>query len=395
MKHQKKSDKKRDKRETLAQLRARLGIGPPVKITRGSSGKGRGRVKDEPGVTRPFRLQTNINPGRARVHTSNMRHQVAVHYKGSRFGRTWGQRPGRLISTDGAKIKSVVKTRWVNKRTMESQHLGRHLNYLQNREKGPIEKGKEREFFSSNDSGLSKRDVEEQIKAAFGRQIAFHTMIVSPGDNSLPLMDYVREIMAEWENTLGKLMNWYAIVHENTDHYHAHLVIGGRQFGGTEDLKFTPEHLAGLRFISDEYIARDRELDKEFDRSIDQQNGFMMRRFENIEKLMELGLDWFRDWYDQVDLGLKTPGQDAQIAREFGFDRSYELGRPFDGVRVMTAEEIEELKRTKDESGEPKGEEDRDRGETASGEQIMQREAVIEVSAMSSVSFRSPRSEDW
>ena len=55
-----------------------------------------------------------------------------------------------------------------------------------------------------------------------------HTLILSPGDNTIDLADYTRESMKALEERLGHNLDWYATTHENTDHYHAHVVIAGR-----------------------------------------------------------------------------------------------------------------------------------------------------------------------
>jgi len=289
-----------------------------------------------PSSVRPFAIKFQHSP-KLQIPRSGHRHKVAVHFKGGRYGKTWGQRPGRLISTGGQRIRSIVKTRWVRAGGHE-RHLRNAIDYLQGRERGPAEK--EREFFSKDRSHLSKEDVEKGIEEKSGRFIGFHKMIISPGDNSINLQGYVRDIVAEWEKVLGQEIDYYGIIHENTDHYHAHLLIGGRIEGSTADLRFTSEQLAGLRFISDEWLARDRELDTELDRKLDIQLEFMSSRFDNMDKLLELGQHWYREWRDQVDLGMRTDQDYRNEWKDLGLGRVYELGRPFEDVKVMTESEI-------------------------------------------------------
>ena len=55
-----------------------------------------------------------------------------------------------------------------------------------------------------------------------------HTLILSPGDNSIDIREYTRESMEALEDRLGHKLDWYGVIHENTDHHHAHVVIAGK-----------------------------------------------------------------------------------------------------------------------------------------------------------------------
>jgi hypothetical protein len=298
------------------------------------------------GMRHAAKFQTETHTKPARVYTSDHKSKVAVMYKGGRAGKSWGQRPGRVIATGGQKIKSVVKTKYVQ-RGGEQEHLHRLIGYLQDREYGLGEK--ERKFFTKDRTGLDGDRVEKEMEDKRGRRISFHKMIISPGDNSINMTDYVRRIMEQWEKVLGRPIDYYGVVHENTDHTHAHLIIPGLEPGSLREIKFNAEHLAGLRFISDEYIARDRELDTELDRMLDINLGFMENRFADLGKLLELGQGWFRDWRDQVELGLRTDEDNRKDMEDLGMGigKVYDLGRSFDGVKVMTEMEIREMKRAR------------------------------------------------
>lgn len=317
--------------------------------------KGKSKEPKGPMSVRAFQVKF-VRTQAVRAPKSGRRHLVAVHFRGGRRGSTWGQRPGRLISTDGQKLRSVVKTKWV-RAGGHQDHLSKLINYLQNRERGLIEK--ERTFFTKDRSNLGRDEVEEGMKTKIGRHIGFHKMIISPGDNSINLQGYVRDIIAEWEKVLGKSIDYYGVVHQNTDHYHAHLVIGGKVGDSKADLKLTPEQLAGLRFISDEWLARDRELDTELDRKLDIQLELMNSRFDNMEKLIELGQSWYGEWRDQVDLGLRTDQDYRNEWKDLGLGKVYDLGRPFDGVKVMTEAEILEARAAKDSTDGSDGSSDR------------------------------------
>src|ERR1700677_1054729 len=55
-----------------------------------------------------------------------------------------------------------------------------------------------------------------------------HRLMLSPGDNQVDIREYARESMEALEERLGHKLDWYATVHENTEHHHAHVVIAGK-----------------------------------------------------------------------------------------------------------------------------------------------------------------------
>lgn len=134
---------------------------------------------------------------------------------------------GRLHSTarpggGGA----VVKSKFVKAGAGARAAIREHLKYIQERERGPGEP--EREFFDRGRSGIERREVYGAMYENRGERAAMHTVILSPGDNKVNVMDYTRESMEALEERLGHKLDWYAVVHENTDHHHAHVVIAGK-----------------------------------------------------------------------------------------------------------------------------------------------------------------------
>lgn len=169
-----------------------------------------------------------------------------------RFGRT-GPR-GRMYSTStGSRMRSsVVKGAYVRTGRDAFRHIGAHIKYIQEREKGELEKDKERDFFDRKRDGIEREEVEHEMKENRGEKVAMHKLILSPGDNQVDLRDYTRESMEALELRLGHKLNWYAIEHRNTDNFHAHVVIAGK----------IPERERGRELDRTEEI-QERELEAE------------------------------------------------------------------------------------------------------------------------------------
>lgn len=146
-----------------------------------------------------------------------------------RFGRLGAR--GRMFGTGaratGGKTKTaVVKSKYVKAGKDSNRHIGAHLRYIEERERGENEK--ERSFFDRDRQGIERREVEAAMRENKGEKAAMHKLILSPGDNSIDLKDYTRDCMEQLEKRLGHELDWYGVTHENTDHNHAHVVIAGK-----------------------------------------------------------------------------------------------------------------------------------------------------------------------
>jgi hypothetical protein len=96
--------------------------------------------------------------------------------------------------------------------------------------------------------------------------------------------------MKALEERLGHKLDWYATTHENTDHHHAHVVIAGkipdreheyeRQGAGDRheqagkrrgELYLDRGDLKELRDAGNDYIARERSVDREIERAAERE----------------------------------------------------------------------------------------------------------------------------
>lgn len=144
-----------------------------------------------------------------------------------RLGNT-GPR-GRLYAVKAVAkrgINCVVKARYVKTSMNAGRHIMAHLRYIEERERGVDEK--ERDFFDRNRDGIERKEVQRVMLENTGDRVAIQKLILSPGDNNISIRDYTRESMEALEKRMGYLLDWYAVVHENSDHHHAHVVIAGK-----------------------------------------------------------------------------------------------------------------------------------------------------------------------
>lgn len=141
-----------------------------------------------------------------------------------RFGDT-GPR-GRVHTSTPKGGGCVVKSKYIKAGKGARPAIREHLKYIQERERGEGEQ--ERKFFDRERSGIERAEVYDAMYRNRGDKAAMHTLILSPGDNNLNLQDYTRESIEALERRLGHKLDWYGVIHTNTDHHHAHVTIAGK-----------------------------------------------------------------------------------------------------------------------------------------------------------------------
>ena len=197
-------------------------------------------------------------------------------------GRT-GPR-GRVYAPAPQGATVVAKAKYIRAGKGSRQGIYGHLTYIQDRERGEAEP--ERKFFDRETEGIERKEVYDAMMSGRGDKAALHTLILSPGDNTIDLKDYTKESMKALEERLGHELDWYATTHQNTDHHHAHVVIAGKipdreneyerkETGGRRqqagksrgELYLDRGDLKEIRDAGNDYMARERSLDREIDRA--------------------------------------------------------------------------------------------------------------------------------
>jgi hypothetical protein len=104
------------------------------------------------------------------------------------------------------------------------------LKYMQYREKGEHEGRESRDLFTSEQDSISRADALELLMKNTLPRVAFQ-QVVLPWDNAEQVdnpREAIRAIMAAWDEAHGYTSQWTAVIHRNTDHLHAHVLIAGK-----------------------------------------------------------------------------------------------------------------------------------------------------------------------
>ena len=309
-----------------------------------------------------------------RRDTSSSTGKPKIQIKAGRNARIKTSKIGKMryrgyLSGRGNRVNAIVKSKYVRRGSDSQRHMLQHVFYIGKQHEKEHEREQDpRRFFSKDRFGIERDDVLKHLVTHQGKEVSMHKMILSPGDNAVNMLDYTRESMGKLEQTLGYKVDWFAVEHKDTDHKHAHVVIAGRipeheksrenqekeleiylsnwaEHMQGKDLKLSRDHLDSLRVAGNEFLLRERSIDRELDQAIEREFGLNDWTYDRqLEKELglkihyqdkeyierELGLSSKeKDERALLELGLNTDRQNWSDNKDIGLGRVYDLSRPY------------------------------------------------------------------
>jgi len=165
------------------------------------------------------------------------------------------------------KSQSVIKHSYVRAGPEAKGKAKAHINYIQHRsgperdDKGP------RQFFDQDNESVNAGWLKNKIDSSPNYGATMHKFIVSPGVHAVDLKHYTRALMNDIQERKGADLEWQAVIHENTDHPHAHVVMLGRDRQGKQ-VRFEKRDYEQMREFGDRYLDRRHEFDRFYDKSL-------------------------------------------------------------------------------------------------------------------------------
>jgi len=141
------------------------------------------------------------------------------------------------------------------------------LHYMQTRPLGNGERPEDRHFFGPERDGGSWREARAELLDHATEQVAFHRLILSPGPDQpvADLREWTRMVLDDLADTLGQQLHWVAVIHRNTDHPHAHVLLagGGERAGELRPVLLYKAQYAAVRASGDRSAGHLRGLERE------------------------------------------------------------------------------------------------------------------------------------
>jgi len=197
---------------------------------------------------------------------------------------------GRLHSTGkSSNVRAVVKSKFIKAGGGARAGIRGHLKYIQERERGQDEP--ERKFFDRERSGIERAEVYDAMYRNRGDRAAMHTIILSPGDNALDVRQYTRESMEALEERMGHKLDWYAVIHTNTDHHHAHVAIAGKIPDYKREMERAEASRAARRGRDMKWEGEERELRELLGPGYDEKAQLDPREERELEREFGYGME--------------------------------------------------------------------------------------------------------
>jgi hypothetical protein len=179
-------------------------------------------------------------------------------------------------------MRSVAKHSYIKGASGKARAQA-HVNYIQYRRGIDRENDKPREFFSDEREKIQGREVKQDIDNLERSKVVAHKLILSPGLQNIDMQKYTRDVLKDVGREKGLDLDWRAVIHKNTDHDHAHVIVFGKDKNGREVL-FDKDDYKNMRDAGDRYLERhhyyERFLQRDMDRQIEK--GYERDRGDNI-----------------------------------------------------------------------------------------------------------------
>jgi len=143
-----------------------------------------------------------------------------------------------------------------------------HVRYIQYRDgEDKDRQSPARPFFDKERDEVLGLELRSQLEDWDGKGVAMHKLILSPAINGVDLKEYTREVMEELSSAKGQELDWKAVEHKNTDHYHVHVCIMGKDLEGRE-VRLGRNDYKEITQAGDRYLEREHTYDRFLNREL-------------------------------------------------------------------------------------------------------------------------------
>ncbi len=221
---------------------------------------------------------------------------------------------------------SVVKVAYVKSGNDAARHTTAHINYIQNRELGRGEP--RRQFFDKNRDVLAREEAKLAMMENQNRNVAMYKLILSPGIDYMSkeeVQDYARNVMSQLEERLGQELTWSGVVHQNTEHPHAHVILAGRD-ADSKPVRLYILDVERCRTMGNKYLIENRYHDRDYQIALNRDYQ------KDLERVFNIGSD--RDLDRKREAGINRDDHDDTKMPKFSWGK---LSKNIEHLRLTEA----------------------------------------------------------
>lgn len=188
-----------------------------------------------------------------------------------------------MSAVEQAPLLTFVHGRFVPDVADASTKVRASLRYMETRPLGEWERPEDRRLFDLEREEIARRGAQEEILAARSPMVAFHRLILSPGpaQDAIDARDWTRMVLADLQFYLRQHLHWVGVVHRNTDHAHAHVLLGGggERHGWLEPVVLRRDEYEFLRAAGDRHAVRALHVERAVARGLTQAVRYVSRQY--------------------------------------------------------------------------------------------------------------------
>lgn len=181
-----------------------------------------------------------------------------------------------------------------------------HIKYIQHRA-GKDKEEKRRDVFTEREDSADPKVLREIVKDYTGRSVVVHKLTLAPEVRPNNPEEFTREVLSQLGAEKGVDLQWWAVVHRNTEHHHIHVVVLPKDANGRQ-VRFDKDDYQLMKQFGDDYLERTQYADC--------RSAELQREYKQKELQKQRQKDYERQRQERIMNGEELPYLHKKIVRE-------------------------------------------------------------------------------
>ena len=181
-----------------------------------------------------------------------------------------------------------------------------HIKYIQHRA-GKDKEDKRRDLFTNREDSADPKVLREIVTDYNGRSVVVHKLTLAPEVRPNNPEEFTRAVMSQLGDEKGLNLQWWAVVHRNTEHHHIHVVVLPKDTDGRQ-VRFDKSDYQLMKEYGDDYLERTQYADC--------RSAELQREYKRKEQQKQRQKDFEKQRQERIMNGEELPWLHKKIVRE-------------------------------------------------------------------------------